>query len=75
MKYKLSKNVFSGCAVRKRGNKYIVCGKKGKPCGIYVSAHTESTKIRTMDGKSVDIVKVFPEGVAYYGVVKLGIAK
>ncbi len=67
MKYTLSKRVFNGSLVRRRGTKYIVCGKGQRPHGLYRTAHQEVTKIYTMDGKRTEIKKDFPEGVAYWG--------
>lgn len=67
MKITLAKNVTDGCLVSRRGNKYIICKYNRKPSGLYRRAHQEETKMYTMDGKIISIIKDFPEGIAFWG--------
>ena len=41
---------------------------------MYKAGGVEITKMRNMNGKTITVEKKFPEGVAFYGVVRLPVA-
>ena len=68
MKLKKSKTINGTCVVSLRGDKLVKARKNTtKIFGIYTPEHEEITKMYTMNGNKIEVVKKFPEGVAVYG--------
>ena len=75
MKYLKSKTLRDGCLVALRGSKLVLARKNStKVFGVYKSGCSEVTKMKDMNGKTITVEKKFPEGVAFYGVVRLPVA-
>lgn len=69
--YTLSKKVRHGSLVKLRGNKFVLCGKNGKPSGVYQFGSTRTTI--TLDGER--IVTRFPTGIVTQGQAESIMAK
>lgn len=72
MKLKKSKTIIGTCLVGLRGNKLVRVRKNTtKIFGFYTPEREEITKMYDMNGKKMEVVKKFPEGVAFYGDFKI----
>lgn len=59
---KLSRNVIDGAVVTRRGDKYILCGRRDLPVGVYQAGR--ETRLLTDTG----VIQVSsPAGIAVYG--------
>ncbi len=69
--YELSRSVVPGDLVSLRGEKFIRCGGRARPEGVYVAAATR--RIILLSGEKV--THKSPEGVICYGPTTINVAK